>query len=274
MLLLGPLLFLAAAVNAAGITLQSPRLAVTASDGETLRSEPLSLRHKALADVTLNAKDTLKITFQAYDSENSKGFQPQQTFLRFYDRASGEEGIQPLRVTPSGKVKFELNMARPPASLPATTEGAPVTVSLILGHPGFTPLHAPLFDLVLPASQPVPVHPEEHLYHVRPAIEHTFRPDPKQPPRFISAVTAALVFAPWVVLAGLWSTISPKVPRLFSPSIIPFTATLAAFEVLLVWYWVALRLGDVLLYGSVLGLATVFTGKQALSSMARRRLSK
>lgn len=34
--------------------------------------------------------------------------QPFQTFLRFYDAETGEEGIQPLRVTPAGKSKFEL----------------------------------------------------------------------------------------------------------------------------------------------------------------------
>lgn len=60
-------------------------------------------------------------------------------------------------------------MAKPPVSLPASSKGAPVTVSLIIGRPGFTPLHAPLFDLVLPALQPIPVNPEEYLYHVCPA---------------------------------------------------------------------------------------------------------
>jgi oligosaccharyltransferase complex subunit delta (ribophorin II) len=58
--------------------------------------------------LTLGATDTLKLTFQITESDEGKGVQPHQTFLRFYDKESGEEGIQPVRVTPGGKAKFEL----------------------------------------------------------------------------------------------------------------------------------------------------------------------
>jgi oligosaccharyltransferase complex subunit delta (ribophorin II) len=56
----------------------------------------------------LAAKDILKFTFQVVEKDNGKGIQPHQTFLRFYDEKSGEEGIQPIRVTPGGKARFEL----------------------------------------------------------------------------------------------------------------------------------------------------------------------
>lgn len=58
----------------------------------------------------LGPSDTLKFSFQvvAKDGEDSKGVQPHQTFVRFYDRRTGEEGVQPVRVGPSGKAKFEL----------------------------------------------------------------------------------------------------------------------------------------------------------------------
>lgn len=69
-----------------------------------------------------------------------------------------------------------------------------------------------------------------------------------------------------------WAKISPKMPRLFSPKIMPFTATLGAFEILMVWYWVDLKLGDVLTYSAILGVVTLFTGKYALSSISERRL--
>lgn len=55
----------------------------------------------------LGPTDKLKLTFQIVD-EDGKGVQPHQTFLRFYDEATGEEGIQPVKVTPGGKAKFEL----------------------------------------------------------------------------------------------------------------------------------------------------------------------
>ncbi len=49
----------------------------------------------------------LKLTFQVVDEEG-KGVQPHQTFLRLYDPVSGEEGVQPVKVTAGGKAKFEL----------------------------------------------------------------------------------------------------------------------------------------------------------------------
>jgi hypothetical protein len=56
----------------------------------------------------LGVTDTLKFTFQVADETTDKGIQPHQTFLRFFDSTTGEEGIQPVKVLPSGKAKFEL----------------------------------------------------------------------------------------------------------------------------------------------------------------------
>ncbi|KAG7448667.1 oligosaccharyl transferase delta subunit [Guyanagaster necrorhizus] len=265
------LLLLAAAVNASVLTLHSPRFSVTSSGGPHLRSEPISLVHKTPEPVTLSPTDMLKLTFQVIDADSGKGVQPQQTFLRFYDEESGEEGIQPIRVTSGGKAKFELNMAKVPPSLPATSKAA-LKVSLIIGTPNYSPFKISLFDLFLPPSHPVTPHPDEASFHPLPFIEHTFRPEPTQPPRPISAFFVGLVLSPWIVLLGLWVQISPRVPRLFSAKILPFTATLGAFEVLLLWYWVDLKLGEVLLYGGILGVVMLFSGKYALASISERRL--
>lgn len=93
-------------------------------------------------------------------------------------------------------------MARPPASIPPTTHN-PLEVSLILGSFVHAPAKYDLFDLYLPASQTPAQHPDETSFHVLPTIEHTFRPEQKLPPRLISAVFAAAVLSPWVVLVGL-----------------------------------------------------------------------
>jgi len=90
-------------------------------------------------------------------------------------------------------------MAKPPSSLPPSGS-APLHVSLILGSFVHSPATLDLFDLYIPSSAPAYVHPEEALYHPRPEIVHTFHPDPKLPPRPISALFAALVLAPWAVL--------------------------------------------------------------------------
>jgi oligosaccharyltransferase complex subunit delta (ribophorin II) len=67
----------------------------------------ISLQKRA-EPVVLGASDTLKLTFQVTEQSTENGVQPHQTFLRFFDSTTGEEGIQPVKVTPSGKAKFEL----------------------------------------------------------------------------------------------------------------------------------------------------------------------
>ena len=62
------------------------------------------------APIQLGSTDTLKFSFTvvAKDQGEAKGVQPHQTFLRFLDKNSGEEGIVPVRVASTGKAKFEL----------------------------------------------------------------------------------------------------------------------------------------------------------------------
>jgi len=192
---------------------------------EKINTNRISLTKRPDA-ITLGPNDKLKLTFQVAEQGTDNGVQPHQTFLRFFDSTTGEEGIQPVKTTPSGKAKFELvrsfityaawffanswwlrssqqqklqNMAKPPSSLPPSGS-APLHVSLILGSFVHSPATLDLFDLYIPPSAPAPVHPEEALYHPRPEIVHTFRPDPKLPPRPISAFFAGLVLAPWAVL--------------------------------------------------------------------------
>lgn len=268
------LLLLAATVRGALLTVQSPRIVITSPGSNTpLRSESLSIKRKLSSPITLNTSDTLKLTFQVLDKEIDKGIQPHQAFLRFYDAESDEEGIQPVRVTASGKAKFELNMSKPPASFPPTST-APLQVTLIIGSPKYSPISVDLFDLAVPPSLPAPVHPDEASFHPLPEIQHAFRADEKLPPRPISAFFALLVLAPWVILVGLWSQNAPSPTHFFSLHILPFILTLGAFEALLFWYWVALKLGDVLFYGSILGLVAFFTGKHALASIASKRLAR
>jgi oligosaccharyltransferase complex subunit delta (ribophorin II) len=267
-------LLIAATAQAAKLTVQSPRLTITDSTGSQLRSELLSLKRKAASPIQLEETDTLKLVFQIVDKESGSGVQPPQTFLRFYDEKSKEEGVQPVRVSLGGKAKFELNVKKPPLSLPPTPNSDPLKVSLIIGSAQYDPIAVDLFDLVLPKSHPAPEHPLESTFHVLPEIKHTFRPEHKVPLTFISAAFALIVLAPWVVLVGLWSQVAPTPSRLFSPSVFPFIATLGAFEVLLFWYWVDMKLGQVLLYGGILSIPTFFAGKAALASIGSHRVGR
>ena len=92
--------------------------------------------------------------------------------------------------------------------LPPTPNSNPLRVTLLIGSSLHDPLSVELFDLILPPSLPAPEHPDAASYHLLPEIQHTFHPDHKVPPRFISAVSAALVVAPWIILLSLVSSFS------------------------------------------------------------------
>ena len=100
-------------------------------------------------------------------------------------------------------------LSKPPLSLPPTPKGDPLRVTLLIGSSLHDPLSVELFDLILPPSLPAPEHPDAASYHPLPEIKHTFRQDNKLPPRFISAVSAALVVTPWVILLSLVSSFFP-----------------------------------------------------------------
>lgn len=73
----------------------------------------LSLESPLKTPLELSSTDVLKLSFTVVEASSKKGgegkgVQPHQTFLRFYDEVTGEEGIQPLRVGSSGKAKFEI----------------------------------------------------------------------------------------------------------------------------------------------------------------------
>jgi len=227
-------------------------------------TETLSLDPSSYGRLKLASDETLKVVFTVFDDQESVDVQPHQTFLRFYDEITDEEGIVPVKVGRDGKARFSMNVRKPPTALPPTSADQPLKVSLILGSFKREGAIIPVFDLTLPPSGTVPPHPEETSYHVQPEIQHTFRPDQKLPPKPISFVFAGLTLAPWALLVGLLS----QLPISLTPTgrTLPFIATLAAFEGLLLWYWVDLYLGQVLLYGAVLGLLTAAAGKRALSS--------
>lgn len=121
--LFSALLCFIAAAHAAQLTVRSPILTILGPDGGQLSSEQYANRFlitlmesnnsdrislKKPDSFTLGPADTLKLTFQVAEKATDNGVQPHQTFLRFFDSTTGEEGIQPVKITPSGKAKFEL----------------------------------------------------------------------------------------------------------------------------------------------------------------------
>ncbi|KAG8853268.1 hypothetical protein FRB96_008352 [Tulasnella sp. 330] len=235
----------------------------TISGADATVTHTVNLEPSKTAQLKLAADETFKMVFTVFDDEKNVDVMPHQAFLRFWDEQTEDEGIVPVKVARDGKARFSMNIRKPPIGLPPTT-GDPLKVSLILGSFTYEGAVMPLFDITLPPSGSVPPHPDEASYHPQPEIFHTFRPDQKLPPKPISFVFAAYTLAPWLVLIGFLA----KLPISLTPTTktIPFITCLAAFEGLLIWYWVDLYLGQVLTYGAALGLLTVVAGKRALSA--------
>jgi len=260
LLLLAGLLFVDAR-----LTLKTPKYSVLSESGSVLNSDALEIKSTSLPTIDVGKTDTLKLSFTVVDDESDdQGVQPHQAFLRFWSD-SGEEGIQPVKISSSGKAKFELNARRPPPGIPATSEDTILSVDLILGSFTRTSSTISLLKLKLPPSLPVVPHPEESLYHPKPPIYHTFREEQRMPPKVLSLLFVAIAFSPWGALFFLLS----HLPFHLKPSTVtaPFIVLLLAFEALIVWYWVDLRIGQVLTYGAVLGLVTAAAGKKALESL-------
>src|SRR5258708_18208609 len=95
------------------------------------------------------------------------------------------------------------NARRPPPGIPPTVRGTVLNVDLILGSFTRVSSTVPLLKLKLPASLPVPPHPEESMYHARPTIYHTFRGEQRTPPKPISLIFVGLALSPWVLLLSL-----------------------------------------------------------------------
>jgi len=68
----------------------------------------ISLQTLPEPGLNVRTSDTLRVTFTVADKSSGKGVVPHQTFIRFYDPITKEEGVQPIRVSNAGKAKFDL----------------------------------------------------------------------------------------------------------------------------------------------------------------------
>lgn len=84
---------------------------------------------------------------------------------------------------------------------PTTTD--PLKDSALSGSFVHDPVQFDLFELMVPASQLTLQRPDEQSYHPLPAIAPTFLRGLVLPPHFIATVSAALVFAPWIIVLAL-----------------------------------------------------------------------
>ncbi|KAI4125596.1 MAG: hypothetical protein LQ341_006963, partial [Variospora aurantia] len=180
---------------------------------------------KALPEpIVLGAADTLKLLLTT--TEGKKARRPHQAFLLLREPKSNLDTSFPLSVKESGKGKLELMLAKSRdrqshKDLPIQflTGSKILSASLVIASFGTsTPYRSPAFDLKieLDPSAPPPSVEKPLRYGRLPEIHHTFKADPKSPPKIISLIFTAAVLA---ALPALFFGVSAQVPAL-TPSLL------------------------------------------------------
>ncbi|BGP39979.1 hypothetical protein JCM10450v2_003959 [Rhodotorula kratochvilovae] len=283
------LLGTAASLARAALVLSDGKLAVVdAALASAVATSTFTSSHPApLPPRDLGDTDALKLSFAL--TRDDKPFVPQQATVLVQpandaDRAPGRDWTSPVKVrASSGKGRWELDLSHAPAQLLSLSSFAPLSFTLLLGHPHESPLALPLGTFTLPSSLALPFpfppdaalppHWEAERYQPLPEIEWTFRAGEKRVRAAIALVGLAVVLAPWAVLL---LALTPLLPSLrlslpHTPSLYALLLALTALEALFVTYWLHLRLLQALPAALALGAFAALVGRRALGEVRARR---
>ncbi|MCJ1258983.1 hypothetical protein MMC24_006817 [Lignoscripta atroalba] len=228
--------------------------------------------------VELGGSDTLKIIITTQEDKKSK--RPHQAFLLVKDSTTGLETSYSFSVKESGKGKVELTHKDIPGQLLASTNS--LSASLVIASFGTSkPYNARAFDLKIKADSGFPIAtPEKPLRYAKlPEIHHTFKADPKSPPKIISIVFTAVVITAVPVLLITWLSLGANVNHLsnaFGTSPIShalFFSSILAMEGIFFMYYTTWNLSQTLPAAVAVGSVTFLSGSRALSEVQGRRLA-
>ncbi|KAI1170913.1 Oligosaccharyltransferase subunit Ribophorin II-domain-containing protein [Nemania sp. FL0916] len=228
--------------------------------------------------VTISNAESVKVLLVAKDGGKAK--RPHQAFVVLRDDVSGLEAPFPMTVKENGKAVVEIKYSDLPVQL--VTSSAPLKASVVLASFGSSlGLNKPVFSVALkPDPNAAPVVYEKPLrYGKREAIHHTFRADPKNPPKVISAffvlvvlATVPALFVGWLALGANASHLSNAL-RDAPVAHGVFFGSLVALEGVFYLYYVSWSLFKVLPVIGVVGAATFLSGVKALGEVQSRRLA-
>ncbi|KAL9007522.1 MAG: hypothetical protein Q9173_007231 [Seirophora scorigena] len=237
------------------------------------------VENKALPEpVVLGAADTLKLLLTA--TEGKKARRPHQAFLLLREPKSGLDTSFPLSVKESGKGKLELSHKDLPTQF--LTEPRTLSASLIIASFGSsTPYRSPAFDLKieLDPSAPPPLVEKPLRYGKLPEIHHTFKADPKSPPKIITVIFTAAVLAALPSLFFGWLSLGANLnhtSKAFGSSPLShgaFFCSILAMEGIFFMYYTSWNLFQTLPAAAIVGLVAFLSGSRALREVQERRLA-
>ncbi|KAI1261428.1 Oligosaccharyltransferase subunit Ribophorin II-domain-containing protein [Xylariaceae sp. FL1019] len=228
--------------------------------------------------VTLGSADSVKIFLTAKDG--GKGKRPHQAFVILHDPVTRLDAPFPMTVKETGKAVVEIKHADLPLQHATTT--APLQASVQIGSFGSSAaINKPIFSVALKNDPNVapPVYEKPLRYGKLEEIHHTFRDDPKNPPKVISLFFALAVLATLPVLAVAWVALGANVSHISKAlSTEPlahgiFFGSLIALEGVFYLYYISWTLFQVLPVAGLVGLVTFLSGVKALGEVQGRRLA-
>ncbi|KAI0007614.1 Oligosaccharyltransferase subunit Ribophorin II-domain-containing protein [Xylariaceae sp. FL0662B] len=228
--------------------------------------------------VVFGSSDTLKIILTA--KEDGKGKRPHQAFLVLREPDSGLEETFLMTVKENGKATVEIKHTDLPVQLAIATE--PLRASLILASFGESKgFYKPVFDVDIqrdPSATPI-AYEKPLRYGKREEIHHTFRADPKSPPKVISLFFVLAVLATIPALFVGWFALGANVshlPKALAAAPVAhgvFFGSLVAMEFVFYMYYLSWSLFQTLPVIGVVGAATFLSGTKALGEVQSRRLA-
>ncbi|RDA93223.1 hypothetical protein CP533_6507 [Ophiocordyceps camponoti-saundersi (nom. inval.)] len=226
--------------------------------------------------VLLGPKDTMKVSLTTLDDE-AKAKRPGQALLIVKD-SSGLEVPFPLTVKQSGKGTVQFSQRDLPTQL--LLAKAPLQASLVLGSTGTTRGSVtPVFDfeLTLDAASTTPSHEASLRYVQLPEILHTYRADPKSPPRIVSLAFALAVFASvptilWLLFqANFWHATKAFSRAPLSHAV--FFGSVVGMEFVFYRYHGGWNLFQTLPMAGLVGVSAFLSGTKALGEVQGRRMA-
>lgn len=126
---------------------------------------------------------------------------------------------------------------------------------------------------------PVSVPEKPVRYGKKEEIRHTFRADPKSPPKIITLVFAAAVLAALPILLGGWAVLGANVNHLQKAlgaapiSHALFFGSILALEGIFFMYYTSWNLFQTLPAAVAVGAVTFVSGSRALTEVQERRMA-
>ncbi|KAH8921998.1 hypothetical protein BT69DRAFT_1351237 [Atractiella rhizophila] len=207
---------------------------------------------------------------------------PHQAMLIFHDAHSRSDYSTLLKVRKGGKIRYHLDLSKPPSALLSRFPSGRCSLSLVLGS--FSSSEASsttlaelkiddhlLSSALAGAKDSTPTEWEVEKYAALPELSWTFR----EPEKSVWTITALfwslVVLSPWAVFAALTSNINLVKRKAITPKTTAFLLSLFSVDASIFIYWTSLNLFQAAPLFAVTSILTLFTGKNALSEIKRQR---